>query len=107
MTRTGRPVSEIELADAEREQLVSWSRSAVSQQLAFRARIVLALAGDRSGRQVAAELGTTEMTVSKWRRRFQAGRLGGLRDSERTGRPEGKRGGCGTRGGGGGGGGTG
>jgi transposase len=88
MTRTGRPVSGIELADAEREQLVSWSRSAVSQQLAFRARIVLALAGDRSGRQVAAELGTTEMTVSKWRRRFQAGRLGGLRDSERTGRPK-------------------
>ena len=87
MARTGRPASEIELADAERDQLTSWSRSA-SQQLAFRARVVLALAEGRPGRQVAADLGTTEATVGKWRRRFAQSRLAGLGDSDRSGRPK-------------------
>ena len=46
--------------------------------LAERARIVLACAEPGSGvARVAAELGSTRMTVRKWRRRFAEKGLGG------------------------------
>jgi len=55
---------------------------------AERARIVLACAEPGSGvARVAAELGSTRMTVRKWRRRFAEGGLAGLANHERPGRP--------------------
>lgn len=46
MARTGRPMSELTLAQDEREQLVRWSRRAKSSQaLALRSKIVLSCAG--------------------------------------------------------------
>ena len=48
MVRNGRPKAELVLTDAEREQLVRWSRRAKSSQaLALRSRIVLACADGR------------------------------------------------------------
>jgi len=56
--------------------------------LAERARIVLACAEPGSGvARVAAELGSTRMTVRKWRRRFAEDGLAGLADHDRPGRP--------------------
>ena len=56
--------------------------------LAERARIVLACAEPGSGvARVAAELGSTRMTVRKWRRRFAEEGLAGLADHDRPGRP--------------------
>ncbi len=56
--------------------------------LAERARIVLACAEPGSGvARVAAELGSTRMTVRKWRRRFAEDGLTGLADHDRPGRP--------------------
>ncbi|MEV4241944.1 helix-turn-helix domain-containing protein [Streptosporangium canum] len=53
----------------------------------MRSKIVLACAEGRSNVEVAAESRVHMSTVGKWRRRFLAERLEGLRDEERPGRP--------------------
>ncbi len=53
----------------------------------LRARIVLAAAAGRTNAAIAVELGLCTDTVRKWRRRFAAGRLPGLKDAPRSGRP--------------------
>src|SRR6266700_1248480 len=86
--RPGRPVAELVLAGAEREQLSRWARRAkTSQALALRAKIVLACAEGRNNKEVAGQLRVTESTVARWRRRFTERRLDGLADEPRPGRP--------------------
>jgi len=53
----------------------------------LRAAIVLAAAAGRASAAIARELGVCTDTVRKWRRRFAAGRLAGLKDAPRSGRP--------------------
>src|SRR5580693_8168133 len=75
------------LTDEDRAELVRWSQGRLPW-LAERARIVLACAEPGSGvARVAAELGSTRMTVRKWRRRFAEEGLAGLADHDRPGRP--------------------
>jgi transposase len=78
----------IVLTDDERQVLEGWARRrTTAQALAQRSRIVLACAGNRSVTEVAAELGLSRATVGKWRSRFLQGRLEGLSDEPRPGRP--------------------
>src|SRR6266581_3234328 len=75
------------LTAEDRAELVRWSQGRLPW-LAERARIVLACAEPGSGvARVAAELGSTRMTVRKWRRRFAGEGLAGLADHDRPGRP--------------------
>jgi transposase len=81
-------VVSIELTDAEREQLESWSRrSTTAQALAQRSRIVLLVADGRRTGEIAQQLGVHRNTVAKWRRRFASERLDGLVDEPRPGQP--------------------
>jgi transposase-like protein len=53
----------------------------------LRAAIVLAAAAGEDNSAIARQLGACADTVRKWRRRFVEGRLSGLRDAPRSGRP--------------------
>ena len=53
----------------------------------LRAQIVLAAAAGKTNAAIAVEMGVCTDTVRKWRRRFAGGRLAGLKDAPRSGRP--------------------
>ena len=88
MARTGRPIAQLVLTEDETETLKRWVRRPNSaQSLALRAKIVLACAEGATNTDVAARYGVTAQMVGKWRSRFVTGRLGGLSDQDRPGRP--------------------
>ncbi|MFC9456620.1 helix-turn-helix domain-containing protein [Streptomyces sp. NPDC056983] len=86
----GRPRNSVILTDEERAALLRWTRSRTcSQARAQRARIVLACADEPTNSAVARRLGVSRDMVATWRTRFLAGRLAGLDEQPRPGRPPG------------------
>ena len=84
----GRPLAPLTLSTAEREELVSMTRSrSMPQALATRARIILRAADGDSNIQIAEKLGLSKPTVGTWRKRYLTQRLQGLYDEPRPGGP--------------------
>jgi len=76
------------VAEADREMLESWLRApTVAQDLALRAKVILASAAGEGVRPMARRLGVSPNTVAVWRRRYRGAGLDGLRTKARAGRP--------------------
>jgi transposase len=84
----GRSAAAVVLTREEREELEALVRRPTSpQRAATRARIVLRAADGASNRQIAGEVGMSELRVGGWRTKFLAEGLAGLKDRPRSGRP--------------------
>lgn len=76
------------LSASERHRLKKLSRSGtMPHQLVVRATIVRLAAAGLANARIAARLGLKVDTVRKWRGRFAADRIEGLKDLPRSGRP--------------------
>src|SRR6478672_5616588 len=76
------------LSAEEESVLMARARSVRSQYRdRLRAQIVLAAAAGKTNAAIAGQAGVHVDTARKWRRRFAAGRLAGLKDAPRSGRP--------------------
>jgi transposase len=79
---------QIVLSDGEQAVLMARARSVRgAYRDRLRARIVLAAAAGMTNAAIAAHEGVHADTVRKWRRRFAAARVAGLKDASRSGRP--------------------
>ncbi len=76
------------LAREDREKLERIERAATSEQReVLRARIILRAAEAASNVAIGGNLGVTDQTARKWRARFAAEGMAGLKDRPRRGRP--------------------
>ena len=67
----GRPKAMLVLSPEQREQLESMANSrSLPAGLVTRARIILLSAAGKTNQQIARQLGLSNATVGKWRRRF-------------------------------------
>lgn len=88
MSIMGRPKAELVLSEVERAALDQMRRrGSIGASMKLRATIVTMCAEGRDSVDVAEDLGITQQTVGKWRRRFLDKRLDGLFDEPRVGRP--------------------
>ena len=77
------------LRDGDGEELRVWVRStSVRVGLVRRARIVLLAAEGVANARIAEVVGTSTVSVVKWRRRYEVAGLQGLMDAPRSGRPQ-------------------
>jgi transposase len=85
----GRPKRRVELTEEERVELLALTtRKKTAQQIALRARVVLACASDDDNQDIAARLGVSKQMVCRWRGRFVEGRVDALYDEPRSGAPK-------------------
>src|SRR5262245_21119646 len=76
-------------SDADRTTLERWSRGRSTRaRLVTRARVVLAAAQGKENKDIAAELSISRGAVARWRDRFAASGVAGIKkDARRGGRP--------------------
>ena len=84
----GRPKAVLVLSPRQREQLESLASSrSLPAGLVKRARIILLSTSGKTNVQIARQMGLSNATVGKWRRRFLEQDVSGLHDELRPGRP--------------------
>lgn len=87
MSRLGRKLVPLDLSRRERTQIESMIEDRkTAKRLRLRCRIVLASADGLGNDQIAANLGTSKVTVMQWRKRFLDSGIEGLRDRPGRGR---------------------
>lgn len=85
----GRPKREVKLTAEERAELLALTkRKKTAQQIAMRARVVLACASDDENQEIAERLGISKQMVCRWRGRFVEGGVDALYDEPRPGAPK-------------------
>ncbi len=83
-----RETATINPTEEEKGQLEPWTRRGTSEQrLVERSRIILLANEGGTNQEIAEQLDTRTARISKWRQRFGAGRLEGLEDAARSGKP--------------------
>ena len=84
----GRSLEPLILSEGHRAELTSLAvRRKTAQALALRAKVVLLASDGLQNKDVAARLDIDPATAGKWRKRFLAAGLDGLRDEPRCGAP--------------------
>lgn len=84
----GRPRAALFLSTEDRDELESMLRKrSLDQSIALRAKIVLLCAQGLPDSHVAKEVGVTNFTAGKWRKRFISFGIDGLFDVQRPGAP--------------------
>src|SRR5258708_29320491 len=84
----GRPKAALVLNPQQRERLESLASSrSLPAGLVRRARVILLSAAGKTNMKIARQMGLTNATVGKWRRRFLEQDVSGLHDELRPGRP--------------------
>lgn len=83
------PKLRFELSTEQRAELLRLTQAPnTPQKLERRARIGLLAADGKDNKEIAAELGTSHVTVGLWRQRILDLGLAGLQESSRPGRPK-------------------
>src|SRR3954447_17301795 len=78
----------LDLTAAERDELVSWTRSpSLKAGLAQRARVVLLAADGVGTNEIVRRVGLSKPAVIGWKRRYAAEGIAGLQDRSKSGRP--------------------
>ncbi|MBQ7022491.1 MAG: helix-turn-helix domain-containing protein, partial [Akkermansia sp.] len=77
---------EIAAEDVQTLQKILRCPTSESREI-LRAKIILGFADNKSGYQIAKELGVDFHTVNKWRKRYSELGLAGLKDAYRSGQP--------------------
>ena len=78
-----------EVKPADRRVLEKWLRSpTLPQEWGLRARIVIASADGEGVRPLSRRLGVSQGTICKWKRRYRAEGMAGLKTRPRSGRPK-------------------
>src|SRR5699024_6854320 len=76
------------ITDEANRQLITWTRShKVEHRLRLRAQLILDWIEGLTYTASGAKNGVSDATIAKWRRRFSAHGLPGLRDAPRPGQP--------------------
>jgi transposase len=80
------PTMDLTLASAERHELEQLLRQdTLSQAIARRARVMLAVADGESYAAIGARLGVTDRFIAMWKRRYLEGGILALGDAPRAG----------------------
>lgn len=78
----------IDLTPEEEQALKLWAAARRGEQrLVQRARVILCSAAGLDMKEISRQSGLSQQNSSKWRKRFMAKRIDGLRDHPRSGRP--------------------
>jgi len=86
--KMARKATVVILSAEERTQLEKiCNRTTSEQRLVFRAKLILALSGGLSVEQVSKQLNVPAKTIIKWKKRYLAEKIDGLKDSARSGKP--------------------